>query len=163
MNHFKWRVKLSHLTLLLIVNKWHLGIYEILFCMRPLCNIYKSIFIGNLCSFPLILQRDIVPLILQRDIVSINRLTLMLKIIGQCVADKNKDVSCEGLDMQFHQYHCSSYRTSCYTSDNVHLDHHSSRYSVYREKISQQSNNKTLHKRTPLTPVFDRNMSSHLI
>jgi hypothetical protein len=141
MNNFKWRVKLSHLTLLLIVNKWHLGIYEILFCMRPLCNLYKSIFISNLCSFPLILQRDI---------VSINRLTLMLKIIGQCVADKNKDVSCEGLDIQFHQYHCSSYRTSCYTSDNVHLDHHSSRYSVYREKISQQSNNKTLYIKEPL-------------
>ena len=110
---------------MLIVNKWHLGIYEILFCMRLLCNIYKSIFIANLCIFPLILQRDI---------VSINRLTLILKIIGQCVTDKNNDVSYEGLDIHVHQYHCSSYRTSCYTSDNVLLDLLSSRYSVYLEK-----------------------------
>lgn len=68
-------MKLSHLTLLLIEKNGTLGSYETLFCMRMLCNIYNSIFIGNLSIFPLILQRDI---------VSINRLTLIQKIIEQC-------------------------------------------------------------------------------
>jgi hypothetical protein len=72
------QMKLSHLTLLLIVKKWHLGSYETLFCMHLLCNIYKSIFIGNLCIFPLILQRDIVS-------ININIYNISLDFISQHV------------------------------------------------------------------------------
>ena len=77
------QMKLSHLTLLLIVKKWHLGSYETLFCMRLLCNIYKSIFIGNLCIFPLILQRDIVSINI--NIYNISVASLETSLVNMCM------------------------------------------------------------------------------
>ena len=32
------------------------------------------------------------------------------------VTDKNKKVSCEGLDINYHRYHSSSYQTRCNTN-----------------------------------------------
>jgi hypothetical protein len=71
------------------------------------------------------------------DIFSINRLIVILQIIGQCevkahndVTDKNNNISFEGLNIY---YHSSSYRTRCDTtcSDNVCLDLQNWRYSIY--------------------------------
>ena len=72
----------------------------------------------------------IFPLISLRDIVNINKLTLILKNIGQCdvkhditdknigqcdvkhdVTDKNNNVSVEGLDMHYQKYHGFLYQT----------------------------------------------------
>jgi hypothetical protein len=64
-------------------------------------------------------------LISSSDIVRINELTLILKIIGQCSIkcyDKNDKVSFEGLDINYHKYHSSSYRNRSDSCDNACLD-----------------------------------------
>ena len=64
------------------------------------------------------------------------QLALTLQIIGQCdskhnydVSNENYNVSFEGVDIHYRQYH-TSYMSRWYSSDNVCLDLHKCRYSI---------------------------------
>ena len=78
-------------------------------------------FIGNLNIFPLISPSDV---------VNINKLALILKIIGQydvkhiMMLPIKQYHSFEGLEIHYHYYHSSSYQTHCDTNDNVSIHCH---------------------------------------
>ena len=78
------------------------------------------------------------------DIVSINLVTLILENISQRDVtlqhlgnkDKNNNISFEGLDIHYQQYHYSSYQTLCDTSNNVCLNLEICCYSICIMKMN---------------------------
>jgi hypothetical protein len=70
---------------------------------------------------------------LPRDIFSINRLTKILKIIGQThdVYQLKRLRHFKGLDKHYHWYHSSFHQTHRYTEDNVCLNFHNCHYPIY--------------------------------
>lgn len=52
-------------------------------------------------------------------------------------ANINNNVSFEGLEIHYYQYHRSFYRTLCYARDNVYLDLHNCCCSIYTKNYTE--------------------------
>ena len=95
--------------------------------------------IGNLYTFPLISLSHI---------VSINRLTLILKIISQCDVKHIMTFPIKRitsvLKVETDMHHCSSYLTCCHTTDNVCLYLNNCSYSIYNGTCLIQQGNREM-------------------